>query len=121
MTSTIKKVSYSPTGRREDVSPELAAERAEAALRPIEGRWKLLILFHLFDKGVMRFSAIEKAIPGVTQKMLIQQLRALESDGIIERTIYPEVPPRVEYGLTAWGKSMCPALDALLEWGATKP
>ncbi len=121
MTSTDKKVSYSPTGKLADVTADMAANGAEAALKLIEGRWKLVIIFHLFDKGVLRFSQLERAIPAVSQKMLIQQLRELERDGIVERTVYPQVPPRVEYGLTDWGKGMCPALDALLEWGAGQP
>lgn len=87
----------------------------------LEGRWKMVIIFHLFDKDTLRFSALEKAIPGVSQKMLIQQLRELEKDGIVRRKIYPEVPPKVEYSLTDWGKEMCPALDNLLEWGARRP
>jgi DNA-binding HxlR family transcriptional regulator len=58
---------------------------------------------------------------GVSQKMLIQQLRDLERDGIVQRTVYPQVPPKVEYRLTDWGQAMCPALDALLEWAAARP
>lgn len=87
----------------------------------LEGRWKLVILFHLFGDKVLRFSELERAIPGISQKMLIQQLRQLETDGIVERTIYPQVPPKVEYGLTPWGQSLCPALDALLTWAASRP
>jgi len=121
MARTDKKVSYSPTGKLEDVTPEMAAAGAEDALRLLEGRWKMIILFHLFDKGVLRFSELEKAIPAVSQKMLIQQLRDLERDGIVARTVYPQVPPKVEYDLTEWGKAMCPALDALLEWAAQRP
>ncbi|MDN3565313.1 helix-turn-helix domain-containing protein [Paeniroseomonas aquatica] len=82
----------------------------------LEGRWKLEILFHLFGGQVRRFSELERAIPAVSQKMLIQQLRQLEQDGIVARRVYPEVPPRVEYWLTDWGQSLCPALDALLQW-----
>ena len=70
---------------------------------------------------MLRFSELERAIPGVSQKMLIQQLRELERDGIIARTVYPQVPPKVEYDLTAWGQAMCPALDLLLEWAALRP
>jgi DNA-binding HxlR family transcriptional regulator len=66
----------------------------------------------------LRFSELERSIPGVSQKMLIQQLRDLERDGIVTRTIHPQVPPKVEYELTSWGQAMCPALDALLEWAA---
>jgi DNA-binding HxlR family transcriptional regulator len=87
----------------------------------LEGRWKLVILFHLFGGKVLRFSELERAIPGISQKMLIQQLRQLEADGLVARTIYPQVPPKVEYRLTAWGQSLCPALDALLTWAAERP
>lgn len=121
MNSTDKKVSYSPTGRIEDVTPDTAASGTESVLRLLEGRWKLIIIFHLFDKTVLRFSDLDRAIPGVSQKMLIQQLKELERDGIVERKAYPVVPPKVEYRLTPWGQGMCPALDALLEWGAQKP
>ena len=87
----------------------------------LEGRWKLLILFQLFGGKVLRFSDLERAIPAVTQKMLAQQLRQMERDGIVHRTSYPVVPPRVEYSLTPWGQSLCPALDALLTWAALRP
>ena len=87
----------------------------------LEGRWKMVIIFHLFDRGILRFSGLERAIPGVSQKLLIQQLRDLERDGIVSRTVHPQVPPKVEYELTEWGKRMCPALDELLEWAAQRP
>jgi DNA-binding HxlR family transcriptional regulator len=98
-----------------------AAEGVETAFKMLEGRWKMLILFHLFDGAVLRFSELERAIPAVSQKMLIQQLRQLETDAIIERIVYPEVPPRVEYRLTAWGQALCPALDAILVWAEQRP
>jgi DNA-binding HxlR family transcriptional regulator len=99
----------------------MAAGGVEGALRILEGRWKMVIIFHLFARGTLRFSELEKAIPAVSQKMLIQQLRELERDGVIGRNVYPQVPPKVEYDLTAWGKALCPALDALLEWAALRP
>ena len=99
----------------------MAASGVEAAFRMLEGRWKMVIIFHLFDCGVLRFSELERAIPGVSQKMLIQQLRDLESDGIVERQVYPQVPPKVEYRLTEWGQAMCPALVEMLEWAAKRP
>ena len=102
-------------------TPEAASAGVTEALRTLEGRWKLTILFHLFDGKVLRFSELERAIPEVSQKMLSQQLRQLESDGLIQRKVYPEVPPRVEYSLTPWGQQLCPALDALLRWSAAKP
>jgi len=86
----------------------------------LEGRWKLVILFHLFGGNVLRFSELERAIPAISQKMLTQQLRQMETAGIIKRTIHAEVPPRVEYALTDWGQSLCPALDALLQWSARR-
>ena len=86
----------------------------------LEGRWKLVILFHLFVQPVMRFSELERAIPAVSQKMLIQQLRDLEKDGIVRRTVHPQVPPKVEYALTSFGQALCPALDALLKWAALR-
>jgi len=99
----------------------MAASGIDAAFRMLEGRWKMVIIFRLFEAPVLRFSELERAIPGVSQKMLIQQLRDLERDGIVDRTIFAQVPPKVEYGLTEWGKAMCPALDELLEWAALRP
>ena len=86
----------------------------------LEGRWKLVIIFQLFVQPTLRFSALERAIPKVSQKMLTQQLRELERAGIVRRTVYAEVPPRVEYALTAFGQALCPALDALLRWAALR-
>ena len=97
-------------------TPLTAAQDVEATFRVLEGRWKLVILFHLFGGKVLRFSDLERAIPIITQKMLGQQLRRMESDGIVARKAYPEVPPRVEYSLTPWGQALCPALDAILKW-----
>jgi DNA-binding HxlR family transcriptional regulator len=127
MTRTDKEVGYLPKGkhprqavtttRGETCSPEAAEE----AFRLLEGRWKMVILYHLFGRKdrifpVMRFSELERAIPAISQKMLIQQLRELERDGIVLRTIYPQVPPRVEYKLTSVGKALRPALRALVAW-----
>ena len=97
-------------------TPESAASGVEHVLRLLEGRWKLIILFHLFYGKVQRYSDFEKLIPGISQKMLAQQLRQLEADGIVSRTVYPQVPPKVEYRLTEWGQELCPALDAMLKW-----
>ena len=112
---------YLPESVRPEYTPLSAAEGVEAALRMLEGRWKILILFHLFGERLMRFSDLERAIPAVSQKMLIQQLRKLEADGLVRRIVHPEVPPRVEYCLTDWGEKLRPALDALLLWGERKP
>jgi DNA-binding HxlR family transcriptional regulator len=102
-------------------TPESAADDVEEALKYLEGRWKLIILFRLFGGRVLRFSELHRAIPGISQKMLIQQLRQMEADGIVRRIVHPEVPPRVEYCLTEWGQDLCPALDALLTWAAKRP
>ena len=79
-------------------------------------RWKLIILFHLLVEETLRLSELERAIPGITQKMLIQQLRGLERDGVVSRVVHPVVPPKVEYSLTPRGQDLCPALDELLYW-----
>lgn len=116
MTRTHGKVGYEPAGTYPSTADE-AAVAVEHALSMLEGRWKLVILFHLFGGRVLRFSELERAIPGVSQKMLAQQLRALEDDGLVRRVVHAQVPPKVEYRLTPWGQSLCPALDALLTWG----
>jgi DNA-binding HxlR family transcriptional regulator len=89
----------------------------EAALDVIGGKWKPLILWALGDK-ILRFSELQKALPEINTKMLTKQLRALEEDGVIERTVYAEVPPRVEYMITEFGKTLIPILEALCDWGA---
>ncbi len=101
---------------RVDYTAASAADGVERAFKMLEGRWKLVILFHLFGGKLRRFSDLERAISGISQKMLIQQLRQMEKDGIVRRIVHPQVPPKVEYGLTDWGQALCPALDALLGW-----
>src|ERR1700704_594153 len=101
-------------------TPNTAASGVEQAFKFLEGRWKLVILFHLFGGNVLRFSELERAIPAISQKMLIQQLRQMENDGIVRRIVHHQVPPKVEYGLTDWGQALCPALDALLKWAAAR-
>lgn len=95
---------------------ESAAAGIEEAIASLRGRWKLEILFHLFGGKVLRFSDLERGIPRITQKVLAQQLRQLESDGLVSRIVHAQVPPKVEYALTDWGQALCPALDALLAW-----
>jgi DNA-binding HxlR family transcriptional regulator len=89
----------------------------EAALDVIGGKWKPVILWALGD-NVLRFNELQKGLPGVNSKMLTKQLRELEEDGIITRTVYPEVPPRVEYAITDFGRTLIPILQALCKWGA---
>jgi len=121
MTSTHQKVGYLPEGKRVEYTPATAASGVEHVIRMLEGRWKLIILFHLFGGKLLRFSDLERAIPAISQKMLIQQLRQMETDGIVTRIVHHQVPPKVEYQLTEWGQSLCPALDALLTWAEAKP
>lgn len=89
----------------------------EVTLSVIGGKWKLLVLGHL-NQGVSRFGQLRRAIPGITQTMLTQQLRELEEDGIISRVIFPEIPPRVEYTVTEFGKSLESVLVAMDAWGS---
>jgi DNA-binding HxlR family transcriptional regulator len=115
------KVRYSPGSKGGSPTPESAADDVEEALKFIEGRWKLIILFRLFGGHVLRFSELQRAIPGISQKMLTQQLRQMERDGIVRRLVHRQVPPKVEYRLTDWGQTLCPALDALLQWAGKRP
>jgi DNA-binding HxlR family transcriptional regulator len=89
---------------------------AETTLRILSGRWKLLIL-HQLVSGVNRFGELRRALSGVSEKILAQSLRELERDGIIDRKIYAEVPPKVEYSLTASGRALKPIIDAMHGWG----
>jgi DNA-binding HxlR family transcriptional regulator len=88
----------------------------EATLDLIDGKWKGVILFHLLD-DTLRFNALRRRLNGITQRMLIKQLRELEASGLVQRTVYAQVPPRVDYALTETGKSMQPVLLALHSWG----
>lgn len=88
----------------------------EAALDVIGNKWKGVILFHLLN-GTKRFNEIKRLIPGVSQRVLTLQLRELENDGILNREVYPEIPPKVEYSLTPLGNKLEPVLIALRTWG----
>jgi len=89
----------------------------EGALALIGGKWKGVILYHLFEEEVLRFNEIRRRLPSVTQRMLTSQLRELEADGFVTRKIYAEVPPKVEYRLTDHGRSLEPIIRALKSWG----
>jgi DNA-binding HxlR family transcriptional regulator len=88
----------------------------EACLEVIGGKWKGVILFHLLS-GTKRFNELRRLMPAVTQRMLTRQLRELETDQIVARTIYPEIPPKVEYALSDFGKPLEPILRTLQKWG----
>jgi len=90
----------------------------DAALDLIGGKWKGVIVFHLLD-GPLRFNAVKRHLPGVTQRMLTKQLRELEAAGLVHRTVYAQVPPRVEYRLTEAGQRLSPVILALRAWGET--
>jgi len=91
--------------------------RKELTLAIIGGKWKMLILWRLGKEGTKRFTELKDRMPGITQKILTNQLRDLEDDHLVHRKIYPEVPPKVEYSLTDYGKSILPILEAMYEWG----
>ncbi len=88
----------------------------EATLGIIGGKWKADILHHLVD-GPRRFNELRRRLPGVTQRMLTLQLRELEADGIVQRTVYAQVPPRVDYELTEGGRTLIPILVSMRDWG----
>jgi DNA-binding HxlR family transcriptional regulator len=86
------------------------------ALKTIGGKWKLIILWRLSHR-TYRFGELSRSIPGITQKMLTQQLREMEQDGLVSRRIYPEIPPKVEYSVTETGRSLRDVLESLSAWG----
>ncbi|MGY3616013.1 helix-turn-helix domain-containing protein [Bradyrhizobium sp. Leo170] len=90
----------------------------EATLDLIDGKWKGVILFHLLS-GTQRFGELRRRMPGITQRMLTKQLRALEEDKLIIRKVYAEVPPRVEYTVSEIGESLRPVIEILKQWGET--
>jgi DNA-binding HxlR family transcriptional regulator len=104
--------------RCEDPKQQLVwAAATGEALRVLEGKWKIVIIVQLFAaKAPVRFSELERRVEGVNQKMLIQRLKELEKDGIVTRTIYPQVPPKVEYALSEVGLALGPSIEALIDW-----
>lgn len=90
----------------------------EATLRLVGGKYKAVILWHLMDAGTLRYHELHRRIPRATDKMLAQQLRELERDGLLRRAVYPVVPPKTEYSLTDFGRSLAPILDEMCRWGS---
>lgn len=97
--------------------PEQTCCPVEFAINMIGGKYKALIVWHLHD-ATLRFSELHKALPRATTKMLTQQLRELERDGLVKRKVYPVIPPKVEYSLTRFGAGVVPILKAMDEWGS---
>lgn len=89
----------------------------QLAMMIIGGKWKPKVLFHLAQNDVVRFGELRRGVIGITEKMLIQSLKEMEKDGLVNRKVYRQVPPKVEYSLTALGKSFIPVLNAMFEWG----
>ncbi|AMQ06125.1 MULTISPECIES: helix-turn-helix domain-containing protein [Sporosarcina] len=89
----------------------------ELTLAIIGGKWKMLVLWHLGKEGTKRFGELKTLIPGITQRMLVNQLRELEDHLIVHREVYAVVPPKVEYSLTEHGRSLMPILETMYEWG----
>jgi len=90
----------------------------EATLELIGGKWKGLLLYHLLN-GAQRFSELRRQMPSITQRMLTNQLRELEADGLVHREVFPVIPPHVEYSLTPLGKTLAPVIRELKKWGDT--
>lgn len=99
-----------------EIIKRLPALPAERALRVISGRWKAVILYHLFDRP-KRLSELKRLVPAISQKVLIQQLREMEEHGLVHREVFRQVPPRVDYSATPLGSSLEPVLLALCQWG----
>lgn len=89
----------------------------ETTLSFLDGKWKGVILYHLLTGGTLRFSELRRRLQAVTQRMLTKQLRELEEQGLVMRTVYPVVPPRVDYALTPLGQSLRPVIMVLEQWG----
>jgi DNA-binding HxlR family transcriptional regulator len=89
----------------------------ELTLAVIGGKWKMLILWYLGTEGTKRFNQLKSLLPGITQRMLVNQLRELEDDMIVHREVYPVVPPKVEYSLTKHGESLMPIIESMYNWG----
>ncbi|MBB4824877.1 DNA-binding HxlR family transcriptional regulator [Sporosarcina luteola] len=106
-----------PIQPMESIIMEAEQCKVEEALGILVGKWKPIILLHLFNEGTLRFSELKRLMPGITQKMLTKQLRELEKEDIVDRNVFPEVPPRVEYSISEYGNSLQTVLNTMHEWG----
>ncbi len=106
-----------PKDRTNKVSCSNYRCEIEVTLEIISGKWKALILWNLGNEEVIRFNEFRRLMPDITQKMLTQQLRALEDDGLVDRKVYNQVPPMVEYSLTEDGRALMPILELMDVWG----
>lgn len=100
-----------PTELREEICPLTITQNV------IAGRWKIVILWHLSQKSVLRFNELQRLLPGISKGILTRQLRELEEDGLVHREVYKVVPPKVEYSLTTRGENFIPVLQAMQVWG----
>lgn len=89
----------------------------EHTMKLIAGKWKLVILWHIYDNKIIRYGELKRCLNNITHKMLSNKLKELVSDDIIHKEIYPQIPPKVEYSLTEHGKSLIPIIDMMFEWG----
>lgn len=89
----------------------------DATMQQIQGKWKIYLLYEIAENQIARFNQLSRSLPNISNKILTNQLRELEQDGLVQREIFPEVPPRVEYQLTAKGHSIIPVLDVICQWG----
>jgi len=96
---------------------ELPSCPVQVTLSLIDNKWKMLILGEILFEGTQRFSELKKALPAISQKVLTHNLRSMEADGLVVRTVYAEVPPRVEYSITDLGNSLRPIIDSMMKWG----
>jgi len=113
-------VSMTITSESSASAPPCSSSDLEEALHVLEGRWKILILYHLFSAPVMRLSELQRLMSAASSKMLVQQLRDLERRGVVRRTVYPQVPPKVEYALTESGNGLLPVLQSLQIWAVER-
>ena len=99
------------------IKKELPSCPVQITLSLIDNKWKMLILGEILFEGTQRFNELRKALPTISQKVLTQNLRSMEVDGLVVRTVFAEVPPRVEYSITNLGNSLRPIIDAMMKWG----